>query len=110
MKVNDLIKLIPIFITIIGLLIGTFTWATSQHSDLREKIISGNDTIRQQLKEDIKSNIKELYVPRYEFSVQKEQIKELQKQNNVIIDNISKLDNKIDKMLLNNNCKTYDYN
>lgn len=104
---DTILRLIPIFITIIGLLIAALTWAASEHTNLREKITNESNSIKVELKQEIKENTKEIYVPRYEFSAQKEQIKELRNQNQTIINSINHLDKKMDNMLLKENRREY---
>jgi Tfp pilus assembly protein PilO len=87
-KLNEWLKYIPIFITIISLSVGAAVWASSAHDSIKSWTLDENSAI----KTELKATMQEQYVPLHEFTRVQQCLEDQQ-------NNLEKIENKLDKIL-----------
>lgn len=92
MKV-EFIKLVPIFLTIITILIGSSIWATSQHSEIKEWAVDQDYVTKVELKERMDEN----YPKKEDFATMCQKIENLNEKLEMMMKQIDKIDKKTDR-------------
>jgi Tfp pilus assembly protein PilO len=87
-KINEWLKYIPIFITIISLSVGAAVWASSAHDGIKSWTLDENSAI----KTELKATMQEQYVPLHEFTRVQQCLEDQQ-------NNLEKIENKLDRIL-----------
>lgn len=87
-RVSEWPKYIAVFITLLGMIVGAAVWASNAHDNLKSFVMDQDVSVES----NIKAEIREQYVPKYEFTAV-QQILENQKLT------LEKIEGKLDKVL-----------
>ena len=93
-KLQEWKQVVAIIVMVCGVISAVILWATNSHAEIKDWT-SEQDFVT---KKELREAFKESYVPKHEFATVKEKLDNQAKNQQRLMDQLDKIDRKLDKM------------